>query len=143
MQLLVRKSPKVVFNAFINPEVTTQFWFTKSSGKLEQGKTVTWEWEMYGVKDEVTVLAIQPAEKITIRWGKPSCKVDFNFGAYRKGQTLVKITCYDFEHKKKDLLPVMLDYTGGFTTVLDGLKCYLKHNIRLNLVEDKFPDKIK
>gem|GEM_PF-6143995 len=27
----------------------------------------------------------------------------------------------------------------GFTTVLDGLKAYLEHNLQLNLIADKFP----
>jgi uncharacterized protein YndB with AHSA1/START domain len=142
-QLLIRKSPKAIYSAFVDPEITTQFWFTKSSGKLERGKTLTWEWEMYDAKDEVTVLDLKPAEKITIVWGKPKSKVDFIFQEFKKGQTLVKIRCYDFEHKKKDLFPTMLDYMGGFTTVLDGLKCYLEHNIKLNLTKDKYPEKIK
>ena len=142
-QLLIRKSPETVFNAFIDPEITTQFWFTKSSGKLEEGKTVIWEWEIYGVKDEVKVLVINPDKKITILWGDPKSKVDFLFEEFKKNQTLVKIVCYDFEHKKEDLLTTMLDYMGGFTTVLDGLKSYLEFNINLNLTRDKYPDKVK
>lgn len=140
-QLLIRKSPKTVFNAFVDPEITTQFWFTKSSGKLEKGKTIIWEWEMYSVKDEVIVLDIKPAEKITIAWGNPKSKVDFTFEEFKKGQTLTKIKCYDFEHKKKDLIPTMLDYMGGFTTVLDGLKSFLEYKISLNLIKDKYPEK--
>ncbi|MEO5681178.1 MAG: SRPBCC domain-containing protein [Chitinophagaceae bacterium] len=143
VQLLIRKSPKTVFNAFIDPKITTQFWFTKSSGKLEKNKPVTWEWEMYGVKAEVTPLEILPAKKITIRWGNPKSKVDFLFEPFKNNQALVKIICYDFEHRKKDLFATMLDYVGGFTTVLDGLKAYLEHNIKLNLTMDKFPDKLK
>jgi hypothetical protein len=41
------------------------------------------------------------------------------------------------------LLAKIKDSTGGFTTVLDGLKAFLEHGINLNLVADKFPDKIK
>jgi uncharacterized protein YndB with AHSA1/START domain len=142
-QLLIRKSPRTVFKAFVDPEITTQFWFTKSSGKLEKGKTVIWEWEMYGVKDEVNVLEIQPGKKITVVWGDPKSKVDFLFEELKKNRTLVKIVCYDFKHKKKDLLPTMLDYMGGFTSVLDGLKAYLEHKINLNLIWDKYPEKLK
>jgi uncharacterized protein YndB with AHSA1/START domain len=141
-QLLIKKSPKTIFNAFVDPKITTQFWFTKSSGKLQKGKTVIWEWEMYGAKDEVTVLEINPNKKITILWGTPQSKVDFIFEKFKKNHTLVRIVCYDFEHKKKDLLATMLDYMGGFTTVLDGLKAYLEYGINLNLTKDKYPDKI-
>ena len=41
-QMLIRKPVATVFQAFIDPEITTQFWFTRSTGKLEEGKTVTW-----------------------------------------------------------------------------------------------------
>ena len=95
------------------------------------------------VEDEVTVLDIKPSEKITVLWGKPQSKVDFIFEEIKKRQTLVKIVCYDFKHKNKDLVSAMLDYMGGFTTVLDGLKCFLEHKINLNLIKDKYPDKHK
>jgi uncharacterized protein YndB with AHSA1/START domain len=45
-EMLIRKPPAEVFNAIIDPAVTTKFWFTKSSGKLEPGKRVRWDWEM-------------------------------------------------------------------------------------------------
>ncbi|MFX6987837.1 polyketide cyclase, partial [Acinetobacter baumannii] len=41
-QMMIRKPAAIVFNAFIDPVITTKFWFTKSSGPLEEGKTVTW-----------------------------------------------------------------------------------------------------
>ena len=52
-QMLIRKPAALVFEAFIDPAITTKFWFTKSSGELVVGKTVTWEWEMYGVSTRV------------------------------------------------------------------------------------------
>jgi hypothetical protein len=36
--MLIRKPVADVFEAFINPDITTKFWFTKSSGRLEVGK---------------------------------------------------------------------------------------------------------
>jgi uncharacterized protein YndB with AHSA1/START domain len=46
-QMLIRKPAAAVFQAFLDPTITTNFWFTQSSGPLEIGKTITWEWEMY------------------------------------------------------------------------------------------------
>jgi hypothetical protein len=43
-----------VFAAFINPEVTTKFWFTKSSGPREAARQVKWEWEIYDASTLVT-----------------------------------------------------------------------------------------
>jgi uncharacterized protein YndB with AHSA1/START domain len=36
--MLIRRPVGDVFEAFVNPDITTQFWFTKSSGRLEAGK---------------------------------------------------------------------------------------------------------
>lgn len=139
-QMLIRKPVEDVFEAFINPEVTTNFWFTKSTGRLEEGKTVIWEWEMYGVKNVVNVHQIIPNQLIRTEWGEPSTNVDYEFRTMEKG-TLVIIKSYGFSQTGEDLLKVINDNTGGFTTVLDGCKAYLEHRIKLNLIEDKFPSK--
>lgn len=67
-QMLIRKPIEDVFEAFINPEVTTNFWFTKSTGKLEEGKMITWEWEMYGAKTDVKVLQVIQNQLIKTEW---------------------------------------------------------------------------
>lgn len=139
-QMLIRKPIEDVFEAFINPEITTQFWFTKSTGILEAGKTVTWEWEMYGVKSDVKVSEIIQNQLIKTEWGNPSTHVDYEFRKMEKG-TLVVIKSYGFTQAGEDLLKIVNDNTGGFTTVLDGCKAYLEHGIKLNLIEDKFPQK--
>ncbi|WP_185288658.1 SRPBCC family protein [Chryseobacterium lactis] len=139
-QMLIRKPVEDVFEAFINPEVTTHFWFTKSTGRLEEGKTITWEWEMYGVKNVVKVHQIIPNQLIRTEWGDPSVNVDYEFKTMENG-TFVVIKSYGFSQTGEDLLKVINDNTGGFTTVLDGCKAYLEHGINLRLIEDKFPSK--
>jgi len=42
-RMLIRKPVVDVFEAFVNPDITTKFWFTKSSGRLEAGKQVQWD----------------------------------------------------------------------------------------------------
>ncbi len=137
-QMLIRRPIQEVFEAFINPEITTNFWFTKSTGKLEEGKTITWEWEMYGVKSEVKVLQIIPNQLIKTEWGLFSNNVDYEFKEMEKG-ALVIIKSYGYSETGDALISVINDNTGGFTTVLDGCKAYLEHGINLRLIEDKFP----
>ena len=126
-QMLIRKPINEVFESFINPEITTNFWFTKSSGKLVEGETILWEWEMYDAKSEVKVHQIIP-------------NVDYEFKEMEKG-TLVIIKSFGYSETGDELLSVINDNTGGFTTVLDGCKAYLEHGINLRLIEDKFPSK--
>ena len=138
-QMMIRKPVAEVFNAFIDPSITTQFWFTKSSGALKQGLTVTWEWEMYNVSAEVQVDEIIPNKLIAIRWGDPTTTVEFIFEELATDQTYLVIRNYGFSETGNELIQAIMNNTGGFTTVVDGAKAYLEHGIRLNLVGDKFP----
>ena len=140
-QMLIRRPVSIVFQAFINPEITTNFWFTKSSGPLEIGKTIQWEWEMYGVSATVLVKEIIKNKSIKIEWGEPTTTVDFEFTDLANETTYVVIKNYGFEETGEELIQAIIDNTGGFTTVLDGLKAYLEHNIKLNLIGDKFLSK--
>ena len=140
-QMLIRKPVQEVFNAFIDPEYTKNFWFTKSSGKLEEGKTVIWEWEMYGVSTEVDVRAIEDNKRIAIDWEQGQTQVEFNFEAKSELSTYIIIRQSGFKNEGTALFKELIDTTGGFTTVVDGLKAYLEHGINLNLIADKFAEK--
>lgn len=56
--MLIIKPIEEVFGAFINPEITSKFWFTKSSGKLKIGEKITWSWEMYNHSSDIIVREI-------------------------------------------------------------------------------------
>ena len=143
-QMLIRKPVSEVFKAFINPELTKHFWFTKGSDKLEVGKVVTWEWEMYNFSTKVIATEILTDKKISIEWftTDPPTIVDFDFKTLSDGSTFVSIKHYGFDKLGDELLEVIKDSTGGFTIVLAGLKAFLEHNIDLNLILDKFPKEI-
>jgi len=138
---MIRKEVGLVFDAFINPEVSKHFWFTKSSGKLVEGQQVTWHWHMYGIEIVVLATKIIENEQITLEWGEPSTIVKIEFEELSQQQTLVKITESGFDLEGEELLAKIKDSTGGFTTVLDGMKGYLEHGISLQLIADKYPKK--
>ncbi|MDF2649456.1 MAG: polyketide cyclase [Paenibacillus sp.] len=37
VEMLIRRSVEEVFEAFINPTITTKFWFTKAAGDWKRG----------------------------------------------------------------------------------------------------------
>ena len=45
--MLIRDPVGKVFNAFIDPAITSKFWFTGGDSGLEVGKQIHWEWKMY------------------------------------------------------------------------------------------------
>ena len=144
-EMLIRKPVAEVFEAFMNPEITTKFWFTKSSGRLEAGKQVTWTWEMYNASSQVTVKDVEQNKRILIEWsgyGSPTM-VEWIFTPYGNDATFVSITNSGFSGDGDELVKQELDSTGGFTWVLAGLKAYLEHNIMLNLIADRFPKELR
>ncbi|QNK57758.1 SRPBCC family protein [Paenibacillus sp. PAMC21692] len=136
-EMLIRRPVQEVFRAFVDPEVTSKFWFTKGSGKLESGAKVRWDWEMYGVGADIDVLAVEQNSRIVIDWGT---RVEWTFVARGESETFVTIVNDGFEGTADELLEQAMDSTQGFTFVLSGLKAYLEHGIQLNLVADKSPD---
>ena len=134
-----------MFEAFVNPDITTKFWFTKSSGRLEAGKQVQWDWEMYDISNQVTAKAIEPNKRIVIEWPgyKGRTSVEWRFEPRKDGTTFVGITEAGFTGDGDDLMKQVTDSTQGFTLVLAGLKALLEHDVRLNLVADRFPEGIE
>ena len=57
----------------------------------------------------------------------------------RYGTTFVRITNEGFTGDGDALVKQATDSTQGITLVLAGLKALLEHNIRLNLVPDRYP----
>ncbi|GAA1038387.1 SRPBCC family protein [Virgisporangium ochraceum] len=135
--LVIRKPVEEVFRAFVDPAVTTRFWFTKSSGPLEPGATVSWEWEMFGVGTKVAVKDVVENERIRVEWNPddPST-VEWTFTPHERG-THVRIVEDDIKGDTSDGRAAhALDSMQGFSLVLAGAKAWLEHGIELNLVAD-------
>lgn len=140
-EMLIRKPVSEVFEAFVNPQITSKFWFTKGSGKLEENKKTEWTWEMYGFSLTVQTLVLQENKKIVIEWGNPDeiTLVEWVFSPLNENETFVSITNSGFHGDTDKIIDQVRNSTEGFTLVLAGAKAYLEHNLQLNLVLDRFP----
>jgi len=141
--MLIRKPVAEVFEAFVDPAITTKFWFTKGSGRLEAGKQVQWDWEMYGISTSVSVKVVEPSKRILIEWPSPGgpTTVEWVFMPHEHG-TFVTVTNSGFAGDAGAVVKQALDSTQGFSLVLAGAKALLEHGIRLNLVPDRYPEGI-
>jgi len=137
----IRKPVQEVFEAFVNPDTTTKFWFTHSSGNIRKGAVLEWKWEMYNLTISVVVITFEQNQKIVIEWGEGVHKstVEWEFKAINESLTFLTITNYNFQGKGDELISQIRDSTKGFTFVLAGLKAWLEHKIPLRLTEDSFP----
>jgi uncharacterized protein YndB with AHSA1/START domain len=140
-EMLIRSPVAKVFEAFVEPAITSKFWFSRGSGKLEAGKTVRWDWEMYGFSVDARVKALEPNKRILVEWSAYGIPTDIEwvFTARRDGTTFVSITNSGFGGSPQEIASNAVGSTEGFSFVLAGAKALLEHNVLLNLVPDRFP----
>lgn len=141
-EMMIRRPIAEVFEAFVDPAITTKFWFSRSSGRLEEGKRLQWDWEMYGVSTQLTVKAAEPHARIVIEWDDPPTTVEWRFSARADGNTFVSIVNSGFAGDGDSVVRQAIDSAGGFTLVLAGLKALLEHGVELNLIADHSPDSL-
>ena len=139
--MLIRKPVEEVFEAIVNPDITSKFWFSKGSGRLETGKRVRWTWECHDVSIEVTAKAIEPNKRVSIEWPGYTgpTHVEWTFQALPDATTFVRVTESGWTGNADQLVRYVADSTQGFTLMLAGLKALLEHDIRLNLTLDRYP----
>lgn len=141
-EMLIRCPVSKVFDAFVEPAITSKFWFSRGSSKLEVGKSVRWDWEMYAFSVEAKVKALELNERILVEWsayGTPT-DIEWVFTARSDGTTFVSITNSGFGGSSQEIAKLAVGSTEGFSFVLAGAKALLEHGVLLNLVPDRFPD---
>jgi uncharacterized protein YndB with AHSA1/START domain len=140
-QMLIRKPVAQVFEALVDPAITARFWFSKGSGRLETGKKVRWDWEMYGFSAEVEVKAIEDNRRILLEWNGPDkpTSVEWTLEPRGEDRTFVTVRNWGFHGNTEEIVAQAMDSTGGFSFVLAALKAFLEHGIELNIVVDHNP----
>lgn len=138
-EMLIRKPVSDVFAAFTEPEMITKFWLARTSGRLEAGARVHWDFIVRGAESDVEVKELKPDERIVISWDDGGT-VDFRFTRRAPRETFVTIENSGFTGDADEVLEKAVDSTGGFTLVLCELKALLEHGMRMNYGPDKFPD---
>jgi uncharacterized protein YndB with AHSA1/START domain len=139
-QMLIRRPAAQVFEALVDPAVTSRYWFSKGSGRLEAGKQVQWDWEMYGFSVKVDVKAIEKNKRILIEWnGDHPTTVEWTLEPRGEDQTFVTVKNWGFRGDADKVVAQAMDSTGGFSFVLAGMKAWLEHGIELKLIEDHAP----
>jgi uncharacterized protein YndB with AHSA1/START domain len=139
--MLVRRPPDQVFQALVDPAVTTKFWFTESTGKLVPGADVRWDWEMYGVSAHVAVKEVDENRRILFDWGDDDgfTTVELLFTPWEGDATFVEVTETGLNGDGDAVAARLAGSTGGFSLALSALKAFLEHDIALAVVADRFP----
>lgn len=142
-QLRIRRPVREVYEAFVDPDVMTRFWFPKSSGRLDDAEIVEWRTgEGDGaVAIEVRVKSLEEDARILVEWGAGGrfTSVEWTFEPMSDGTTFVRIEESGFAGTDDEALARALDSTAGFNLVIAAAKAFLEHGVELRVVEDHAP----
>jgi len=140
--MLIRKPAAGVFEAFVEPGITSRFWFTRASDRLDAGRDVTWYWAHYDVSATITPLTLKKYESIAWSWpaqGNINTNVTVTLSPRGENATFVLVEEKGWDAKADGINEILVGQTEGWSFVLAGLKAWLEHGIELNLVADHNP----
>jgi uncharacterized protein YndB with AHSA1/START domain len=123
-----------VFEAFVDPAKISGFWFSSSSARWEEGKTVTLRYEEYNAEIEIQITAIEPNQRIVFQSYGHVVTITMT---EENGSTVVAVTEEGWQEGEEELVAKLLGNQQGWTYVLSCLKAYLEHgvtNLRAALV---------
>lgn len=129
----ILKPIKEVFEAIVNPDKMTNYFISRSSGRMEQGKTLSWGFPEFKDDFPVEVAEVNSPVYVSFLWEGATGKkllVEIRLQEIKESATLVKIT-----EGKMDNDPAGLAWYGGnsegWANFLACLKAYLEYGINL------------
>jgi uncharacterized protein YndB with AHSA1/START domain len=140
--MLIRKPVSEVFEAFVDPGITSKFWFDRGSDRLETGRKVHWEWESSNTSLQVNVTSVEKDRRILIEWPafEAPTSVELKFTSHEGNATFVEIINSGFACDEATRTKLAVGSAEGFALILAGLKALLEHGVVLNLARDRNPN---
>lgn len=126
----IRRPAKEVFDAFVNPAKIKNFWFSSSSERWEEGKTITLRYDEYDAEGTIHILALTEYHEIVYEWGREDGEphtVTITFQETDSDTTVVEVTEDGFDQNDPDLIDKLVDNKGGWVYALTCLKGYLEY----------------
>ena len=140
-KMKIFKPANEVFEAFVDPSKIGNFWFSSSSERWEQGKTISVRYDEYNAQLDIEVLEIEVNKKIVFRWGANGKGhiVTITLNEIDHSITIIEVNEDGFIENDAELIPQLLDNKEGWVFMLTCLKGYLEfgvNQLRGGLVKD-------
>lgn len=116
---------ETVFEAFVDPEKIGGFWFSSSSERWEQGKTITLRYEEYDAELNINIERVEDNQLIAFTWGAHPVTIQFEES---EAGTVVTTTEKDFDTQ---YVKQLLGQKEGWVYMLSCLKVYLEHGVTI------------
>jgi len=134
VQMGILKPAHEVFEAIVDPDKMNKYFITTSTGRMENGKTLTWSWEDFDASHEVRVKDVEKDKLVSFTWvgSGVECLVVITLEPKGDSQTLVKITESDWPADCEGANRCM-GQVEGWTHFLCCLKASLEYGVNLRV----------
>lgn len=129
VSLQIQKPVEEVFEAIVNPQIMTKYFISESSGRMETGKELFWEFGDFPGKFPVKVTEVQSDSMVSFVWDEETI-VRIILEEQTDKSTVVTITEGEKELSEKNL-EWLIGNTFGWGNFLDCMKAYLEYGINL------------
>ncbi len=125
------ESTSEVFEALVNPEKIGNYWFSNSSGRLEEGKKIKWIYQEYNAELTIKVVEVEQDKRIVYKWGEgeQETTVTFLLTEEQDGSTILEVTESGFNTDDPEIVNILLGQKEGWMYMLTCLKGYLENGI--------------
>ncbi len=138
-KLKILKPANEVFEAIVNPEKMSNYWFSSGTDRVEQGKTITWRYDEYNAEGFINVLEVEDNRKIVFSWGEEDEKtvVTITINELDHTSTIIEVNESGLKEDDPEIVNKMIGQKEGWVYMLTCLKGYLENglnNLRAALV---------
>jgi uncharacterized protein YndB with AHSA1/START domain len=131
-KLEILKPANEVFEAFVDPSKIGNFWFSSSSERWEQGKTITLRYDEYDAQGDIKIMELEENKKIVFQWVYPNEEghvVTITLSEWDNARTIVEINEEGFNENDAELISNLLGNKEGWVYMLTCLKGYLEFGV--------------
>lgn len=131
--LQVLKPVPEVFEAILDPAKMSNYFIAKSSGRMEEGKKLTWQFPEFDMEVPVRVGKINKDNYVSYYWDSSDGKellVEMTLTPKDNNATLVTITEKSMDNDEAGI-KWLKSNTEGWANFLACLKAYLEYGINL------------
>ncbi len=138
-KMKILKPVNEVFEALVDPNKIGDFWFSSSSERWEQGKTITLRYNEYDANVDIKIKEMELNKKIVFHWGANAegHRVTVTLNELGHSESIVEVDEEGFNEHDENVISQMLDNKEGWVYMLTCLKGYLEYdvNLRASLVK--------
>ncbi|MGE7905003.1 SRPBCC family protein [Peribacillus sp. NPDC094092] len=127
----IDKPTNEVFEAIVDPERIGNFWFSSSSERWEQGRTVTLRYNEYDAEVDIHILEVEENSKIMFSWGGNDQEtiVTITLKELDEMSTSIEVNESGLKEDDPELMNKMIGQKEGWVYTLTCLKGYLENGV--------------